>query len=103
MNVLKPINTATRCRWYALCTNIAHSTLSHPVLDSVPICDRCLQKCKDLGMDVQEEIHHLAFQKVDAVPLCGAMPVPGNENISLNSDRITCPECRQIAGLDIPA
>jgi hypothetical protein len=36
--------TAARCRWFARCTNDAVSELPHPVLVSVPICQRCLDK-----------------------------------------------------------
>jgi len=32
------------CEWFALCDNIATATEPHPVIGSVPICDRCAAK-----------------------------------------------------------
>lgn len=32
------------CEWFALCTNDATGTMSHPILGDVPICDRCRDK-----------------------------------------------------------
>lgn len=32
------------CEWFALCTNDATSTMPHPVLGDVPICQRCRDK-----------------------------------------------------------
>lgn len=29
------------CRWFALCDHQATSTMPHPILGAVPICDRC--------------------------------------------------------------
>lgn len=45
---VQPVTTSTdpeplidRCAWFARCTNPATGTTSHPVLGSVPTCDRC--------------------------------------------------------------
>lgn len=54
MNKLGPLFPEAACRWWLLCENTATQTLSHPVLGDVPICDRCLQKCKDLGMEIED-------------------------------------------------
>lgn len=32
------------CGWYALCANPAVGVTVHPVLDLVPVCDRCAAK-----------------------------------------------------------
>jgi hypothetical protein len=37
------------CQWFAMCTNRANGTLSHPILGDVPICDRCRSKDAALG------------------------------------------------------
>jgi hypothetical protein len=34
-------NESTGCRWFALCANRATGVVPHPVLGSVPVCDRC--------------------------------------------------------------
>lgn len=39
----------TLCQWFALCTNEATTTRSHPVLKEVPICDRCNAKVEALS------------------------------------------------------
>lgn len=31
-----------RCKWFAMCANCAVTTLPHPILKMVPVCDRCL-------------------------------------------------------------
>ncbi len=33
-----------QCRWFLMCHNHAVTTLTHPILGNVPICDRCLHK-----------------------------------------------------------
>lgn len=46
------VNTTTGeviCEWFALCDNVAHGVVEHPVLGYVPICERCAEKC---GLDV---------------------------------------------------
>jgi hypothetical protein len=43
------VQTAVYCRWWAMCTNVATGTMSHPVLLVVPICDRCRDKVEQLG------------------------------------------------------
>ena len=35
---------AKPCVWFALCTNKATATRSHPILGQVPICKRCDDK-----------------------------------------------------------
>lgn len=37
------------CAWWAMCTNLATGTRSHPVLGQVPICDRCRDKVERIG------------------------------------------------------
>jgi hypothetical protein len=32
------------CEWFALCTNPATGTLTHPTIGEVPICDRCRER-----------------------------------------------------------
>lgn len=32
------------CQWFALCTNEATLTVTHPVMGSVPCCQRCCDK-----------------------------------------------------------
>jgi hypothetical protein len=32
------------CAWWAMCTNAATTTLPHPIIGEVPICDRCKAK-----------------------------------------------------------
>lgn len=32
------------CEWYALCTNPAVGTVTHPILGEVPCCERCAKK-----------------------------------------------------------
>jgi hypothetical protein len=29
------------CHWFALCENVADGTVWHPILGSVPTCERC--------------------------------------------------------------
>lgn len=36
--------TLVECQWFALCDNPAMTTLAHPVLGDVPICNRCKDK-----------------------------------------------------------
>lgn len=38
------------CEWFALCTNEAAGTVTHPVLGEVPTCQSCADK---LGLDVK--------------------------------------------------
>lgn len=35
------------CQWFALCANDATTTLWHPILGDVPICQRCLDMQDD--------------------------------------------------------
>lgn len=34
------------CQWFALCTNEATQTISHPILGEVPTCDRCADRAR---------------------------------------------------------
>lgn len=43
--------TENTCEWYALCTNAATGLVKHPILGSVPVCERCRAK------------HELVFKK----------------------------------------
>lgn len=36
------------CEWFALCDRPATSFLDHPVLQLVPVCDRCREKVERL-------------------------------------------------------
>lgn len=38
-----------RCEWFLLCDNPAVTTLPHPVLVGVPICQRCLDKYESMA------------------------------------------------------
>jgi len=38
----------TTCRWFARCDNIAVTTEPHPILGAVPICQRCVNKLKQI-------------------------------------------------------
>lgn len=42
-------------------------------------------------------IHHLALRLSTAVAICGS----ADERLSLDADRVTCPDCRRICGLDV--
>ena len=33
-----------QCMWFALCDKKAVTTVSHPILGEVPICQRCLDR-----------------------------------------------------------
>lgn len=37
------------CGWFALCENVAIGVVAHPVLEYVPVCQRCADKC---GLEV---------------------------------------------------
>jgi hypothetical protein len=37
------------CQWFALCDNPATGHMPHPILGSVPICDRCRAKVEALS------------------------------------------------------
>ncbi len=50
------------CQWFALCTNPAALTMPHPILGSVPICDRCASRSE------------LAARRADAVPITPQRP-----------------------------
>lgn len=41
-------------------------------------------------------IHHAAFRMAEALAICGAA---GSGELSLDADRVTCPDCRRICGL----
>jgi hypothetical protein len=32
------------CRWFLLCTNPATQHVAHPILSTVPACDRCAER-----------------------------------------------------------
>jgi hypothetical protein len=49
-----------------------------------------------IAVDNAPAIHHLAFRKADAVPICGS--ADGGE-LSLAPERIGCEACRRIVGL----
>jgi len=45
----KPVTVhETLCQWFALCDNPAVTTMGHPVLKEVPICQRCADKINGL-------------------------------------------------------
>jgi len=54
---VSPFDSFTVCEWFAYCENRATLTMPHPVLGSVPICERCASRPE------------LAARRVDAVPL----------------------------------
>lgn len=37
------------CEWFALCENVAVTAEAHPILGSVPICERCKAKVDALA------------------------------------------------------
>lgn len=41
--------TVVQCAWFLLCENDATTARDHPVLGSVPICDRCNTKVEALS------------------------------------------------------
>ena len=42
----------TKCRWFLLCDNPAVTTLPHPILGAVPIC----QHCKDKMLSIEAAV-----------------------------------------------
>lgn len=38
----RPSKRLGECRWFLMCHNSAVTTLTHPILGDVPICDRCV-------------------------------------------------------------
>lgn len=38
------MDTDQLCEWYAMCSNVATTTLRHPIIGDVPICQRCKDK-----------------------------------------------------------
>jgi len=43
---------AGTCQWFLLCDHPATGTMAHPILGSVPICDRCREKVERLSRPV---------------------------------------------------
>jgi hypothetical protein len=39
--VLPDGSSVAYCEWFARCVNLATTTLPHPILGDVPVCDRC--------------------------------------------------------------
>lgn len=37
------------CEWFALCENVATATEPHPILGSIPICERCKAKLEAMS------------------------------------------------------
>jgi hypothetical protein len=48
MTILYESEESTTCEWFARCTNLTHTAVSHPILDIVPICERCAEKAEIL-------------------------------------------------------
>jgi hypothetical protein len=38
-----------QCQWFLFCNNPATSTMRHPTLGNVPICDRCRARVEALS------------------------------------------------------
>jgi len=43
------------CRWFLLCENVATVDLPHPILGSVPTCQRCADKVRGWGWPPKTE------------------------------------------------
>ena len=85
------------CRWFVMCDNDTDIAVQHPVLGLTPVCMRCADVVGMLLEFTDTVIHHLAFRMSDAVPICGQTKT--GDGLSLESDKVTCPECRHICEL----
>ena len=46
----------SKCQWFLKCTRPAVTTLEHPILGAVPICQECKDKIERLSP--KEEVAH---------------------------------------------
>lgn len=47
-----------KCEWFAMCTNPATMTRSHPILGQVPICKRCDDKMNKIEDYIEKGEEH---------------------------------------------